>query len=85
MMSCGSSEITWRTIFLIVSLSGAPGAASGEMPVLATTDTGLDRESEVQADKIQSLRRERIVRVLGTVSINTMTRIDDALRRWLQL
>ncbi len=53
--------------------------------VTADAGTGLDRDSEVQVDKVQSLRRERIIRVTGTVPATILTRIDDALRRWLQL
>ena len=41
--------------------------------------------SEIQIDKIQSLRRQRVVRVIGAVPANIMTMVDDALRRWLQL
>ncbi len=51
----------------------------------STGNTGLNLESEVQIDKVQSLRRERMVRVIGAVPATVMTNIDDALRRWLQL
>ena len=55
------------------------------VPLSLDGDTGLDRDSEVQIDKIQSFRRTRILRVLGAVPLNAMTQVDDALRRWLQL
>jgi len=51
----------------------------------SSAGTGLDRESEIQVDKVQSLRRTRLVRQVGTVSATTMTQVDEALRRWLAL
>jgi len=51
----------------------------------ASDATGLTRESEVQVDKVQSLRRSRLVRQLGVVSTDAMTQLDQALRRWLAL
>lgn len=51
----------------------------------AGAETGLQVESEAQVDKVQSLRRHRIVRVLGHVSPLVMERVDEALRRWLAL
>ena len=50
-----------------------------------TVDTGLIDASEVQVDKVQSLRRNRIVRILGQAPATTMEQVDQALRRWLAL
>jgi mRNA interferase MazF len=61
------------------------GAHLFRVALTASSETGLDRASEVQVDKIQSLRRQRIVRVIGEAPANIMTMVDDALRRWLQL
>jgi len=47
--------------------------------------TGLSVECEVQIDKITSVRRERIVRVIGQSSPTRMEQVDQALRRWLML
>ncbi|VVT04177.1 putative endoribonuclease MazF [Sphingomonas sp. EC-HK361] len=47
--------------------------------------TGLREESEVQIDKVQSLRRARIVRAIGRASPTAMEQVDQALRRWLTL
>ena len=55
------------------------------VPLPSTATTGLNLDSEVQVDKVQTLRRERLVRVIGAASANSMTMVDDALRRWLQL
>ncbi|RXD07673.1 type II toxin-antitoxin system PemK/MazF family toxin [Sphingomonas sp. UV9] len=51
----------------------------------ASPETGLDRDSEIQVDKLETLDRNEIVKIIGTIPITTMTRVDDALRRWLEL
>lgn len=61
------------------------GAHLFRVPIEASIESALDRNSEIQIDKVQSLRRQRVVRVLGAVPANIMTMVDDALRRWLQL
>ena len=48
-------------------------------------DTGLTQDGEIQADKIQRLPRDAVARVIGAAPITTMTWVDDALRRWLEL
>ncbi len=65
--------------------SNTSGAHLFRVAIDSSIDTGLNLVSEVQADKIQSLRRPRVVRVIGAVPANIMTMVDDALRRWLQL
>lgn len=47
--------------------------------------TGLTVECEVQVDRILSVRRERIDRVIGRASATRMEQVDQALRRWLAL
>ena len=54
-------------------------------PVASELSNGLLEDSEVQVDKVQSLRRERIVRRLGDLSADQMEQVDQALRRWLAL
>ena len=55
-----------------VTLDAAPGS-------------GLERDCEIQVDKLETLDRDEIVKIIGTIPITTMTRVDDALRRWLEL
>lgn len=55
------------------------------VPVSAEPDTGLGHASEVQIDKVQTLRRGRITEVVGHAAEATMELVDQALRRWLQL
>ncbi|SEN22088.1 mRNA interferase MazF [Sphingomonas gellani] len=47
--------------------------------------TGLTAESEIQVDKLVSIRRERLDRVIGHASPTRMEQVDQALRRWLML
>ena len=47
--------------------------------------TGLSVECEVQVDRIASIRRHRIVKVIGHASATRMEQVDQALRRWLAL
>lgn len=47
--------------------------------------TGLTVECEIQVDRITSIRRHRIVKVLGHASATRMEQVDQALRRWLAL
>lgn len=72
-----------------VSLCPVTSVVSGDylfrVPLAPSDRTGINRDSEVQVDKVQSLRRSRLVRTLGAVPVTTMTQVDDALRRWLQL
>ncbi|MES3042482.1 type II toxin-antitoxin system PemK/MazF family toxin [Sphingomonas faeni] len=51
----------------------------------ASPETGLARDTEIQVDKLDTLDRNAIVKIIGTIPITTMTRVDDALRRWLEL
>ena len=51
----------------------------------ASPETGLVRDSEIQVDKVDSLRRDEISKIIGMTPITTMTRVGDALPRWLQL
>lgn len=47
--------------------------------------TGLTVECEVQVDRITSVRRHRIVKLVGHASATRMEQVDQALRRWLAL
>jgi len=55
------------------------------VPFAPSDTTGISVESEAQVDKIKTLRRSRIVRVLGQATATSMEQVDQALRRWLAL
>jgi mRNA interferase MazF len=47
--------------------------------------TGLRHQSEVQIDKVQTLRRARVLEVIGHAPATAMALVDQNLRRWLEL
>lgn len=53
---------------------------------LSADDTiGLRRDSEIEIDLVQAIRRERLGDTVGTASEQVMALVDQALRRWLAL
>ena len=50
-----------------------------------SASNGLDQASEIQVDKVQSVRREKIDRVVGEVTSIELETVDELLRRWLDL
>lgn len=55
------------------------------VPVQPTSENGLESASEIQIDKVQSLRRERIRSTIGELDEANMAVVGDALRRWFDL
>lgn len=72
-----------------VTLCPLTGVTGGEalfrVAVSPQEHTGLPVECEVQIDRITSVRRHRIVKVIGHASPTRMEQVDQALRRWLAL
>lgn len=73
------------TISLCPLTSVISGTNLFRVSLEASAETGLFRDSEIQIDKVDTLDRNTIVEIIGTIPITTMTRVDDALRRWLEL
>ena len=48
--------------------------------LLDAVDTGLDRDSNAQAEQVRSIAVERVGDVIGVVPFDLMARLDDALR-----
>ncbi len=71
------------TLCPMTSLTG--GETLFRVPFSPSEQTGVPVESEAQVDKIKTLRRGRVVRVLGQASATSMEQVDQALRRWLAL
>lgn len=71
------------TLCPMTSLTG--GETLFRVPFAPSETTGVPVESEAQVDKIKTLRRGRVVRVLGQASATSMEQVDQALRRWLAL
>ena len=66
-----TSDVTDATLFRITVL---PGARSG-----------LRQVSQVMVDKVVSVPREAIGKVIGQCDDNEVAAVDDALRNWLAL
>ena len=52
---------------------------------LPATDTGLRHDSKAQGEQVRSIAVQRIGGMVGTVTLDLMTRLDDALRLHLDL
>jgi mRNA-degrading endonuclease toxin of MazEF toxin-antitoxin module len=61
-----------------------PGHAA-RVALTPDQDKGLDRLSFVMIDKIVSIGRLQIRKVLGHLRVDDVDRVDLALRRWLAL
>jgi mRNA interferase MazF len=55
------------------------------IPLPPGSRTGLDTPSQVMVDKIVSVPRATISRVIGQAADNEMAAVSDALVRWLDL
>ena len=53
--------------------------------VKASRASGLERQSQIMVDKIQTLRRDRIRGRIGTIGLAQMQAVEGALRLWLRL
>jgi len=51
----------------------------------ASRASGLERQSQIMIDKIQTLRRDRIRERIGTIGLAQMQAVEGALRLWLRL
>jgi mRNA interferase MazF len=49
------------------------------------SDNGLETDSEIEIDKIQSVRMERVDRFVGTIGDEELNTVETALRLWLDL
>jgi mRNA interferase MazF len=50
-----------------------------------TSGNGLKTESQLMIDKLTTVKRERIGKRIGQLSLAPMTKVGDALRMWLEL
>jgi mRNA interferase MazF len=48
--------------------------------LIPTHESGLDRDSKIQAEQVRSVSVERVRRALGSVAAPLMLRVDEALR-----
>ena len=61
------------------------GAGLVRLAISPNSDNGLTEPSEIQIDLIYTFRRENIDQRAGRLAADDMQRVDEALRRWLDL
>lgn len=76
---------THATITLCPLTPSVGGEVLFRVAISPQEHTGLSVECEAQVDRITSVRRDRIVGVIGHASATRMEQVDQALRRWLAL
>ena len=73
------------------SLTICPVVSSDESATLfririnATDHTGLDHDSVISADKVTTVKADKVRAVIGNASEPIMRSVDEALKRWLAL
>ncbi len=55
------------------------------IPIAPDADNGLERLSEVEVDLIETVKVANLGPLIGHAGPGVMRRVDDALRRWLDL
>jgi mRNA interferase MazF len=76
---------THASIVVCLITSHLEDAPLFRMPVPAGRTTGLKRESQVMADKVIAIPRNKITGRAGTLSAGVLEELDQALRLWLEL
>ena len=73
------------SLTLCLVTSARSDAGLFRIPVEASAGNGLEQRSEVMVDKLFTLSRESVQRVIGTLETETLARVDQAIREWLDL
>lgn len=61
------------------------GAGPFRIAVAKSAGNGLDDDSEVEVDRIVTIRQRRVRQVVGSIEARQLTQVDAALRLWLDL
>lgn len=69
----------------ICPLTSILSAASVRVRIKANTATGLKEPSDVEADKITTVRVARLTTKIGVIAEKELDKINHALRVWLDL
>ncbi|MBI2896794.1 MAG: type II toxin-antitoxin system PemK/MazF family toxin [Deltaproteobacteria bacterium] len=76
---------THASVTLCLVTSELEAAPLFRVTVEPTAENGLRRRSQVMVDKLLSAPRASIGGRIGEIDASTMSRVDEALRLWLQL
>lgn len=81
-----ATSIAESTTLTVCPLTtGLIGAGPIRILVQAHVENGLDDDSEVEVALLTTIRKRRVRQVIGELDLSTMTRLDVALTRWLDL
>jgi mRNA interferase MazF len=61
------------------------GASLVRVEVEPDPENGLTGPSEIEVDRITTLRKIRIDKVVGVMNADVMNKVDQLLKRWLAL
>lgn len=61
------------------------GIGRVRIAIAPTPENGLDEASEIEVDRVTTMRRTRFDPVVGTASPEIMNKVDASLRLWLAL
>jgi mRNA interferase MazF len=73
------------TITVALISSSLVQAPIFRLDVTPNKQNGLSKESQIQIDKIMSIRKERIGAVIGEIDDSILVRVNRALALWLGL
>lgn len=73
------------TITVALISSNLVQAPIFRLDVTPNKQNGLSKESQIQIDKIMSIRKERIGAVIGEIDDSILVRVNRALALWLGL
>jgi mRNA interferase MazF len=73
------------TITVALISSSLVQAPIFRLDVTPNKQNGLSKESQIQIDKIMSIRKERIGAVIGEIDESILVRVNRALALWLGL
>lgn len=74
---------THATVTVLLISSEIVGAPLFRVTVNPTHESGLEKISQIQVDKIMTIRRERIGAVMGRINEDTLVGINRALAVWV--
>lgn len=74
-----------RGVVTVVPITSKTDAIYPFQVLLASSDTGLGRDSKAQAEQVRTVAVERLGGIVGRVPPEEMRRLDDALRLHLDL
>lgn len=70
----------------VCPLTGSPiGIGRVRIAVGANDGTGLETTSEIEVDRVTTIRVAGVRGTIGRVPADVMLQVDDSLRRWLDL